>query len=90
MDQTTSDDVQRGLDKISTRLRNVELPIYRPSEKNQVSILGNRLAALESSINRSLPSILAILDNIQHRLNSIEAGTLQSNRETHRPEYQQK
>lgn len=55
VDETATQYVKRGLYDILTRLRNVEKPSNWTPQHEEFSTLVNRLAALESSTNRSLP-----------------------------------
>lgn len=88
-EETASQHVHLGLCEILARLRSVKQPSNRSAQAQQVIILGDRLSALESSTNRSLPSIQVTLENIRHRLDCIQAGAQRLTRGTHRPDQKQ-
>lgn len=73
---------------IVTRLRSVEEQADQSVQANRMSTLGNRLTALVSTTNRSLPYIKVIMENIQHSLDVIKDGVLRLTRRTYRREHQ--
>ena len=75
--ETATQLVQRGVDIMLDRLRESrEQPDVQPNVRSATNqrTLANCLAALETSTYRSLPSMQAILENIQTRLDGLEAG----------------
>lgn len=82
--------MQRGLDKIVTSLRNLENSVTSSAQEPRTSALGNRLATLGSSTIRSLPSTQVVLDNMQHLLDSIQAGAPRSTKVTQNREEEER
>ena len=85
--ETATQMVQREVDNVLDRLRDSrEQPNVQPNVRPATNqgTLTDRPAALETSTNRSLPSMLAILENIQTRLDGLEAGAARSDQDTHR------
>ena len=79
-------DVQRGLDQTRTRSCEREQPTVRPAQEPTRSRLADRSTALETPTNSSLPTIQALLENIQNRLDGLEAGAARSSQGTQRRE----
>lgn len=87
-DETTTYTVKRRLDDILTSLPNVEQQSNRKCQQQQSSALRNLLEALESSTNRSIHSIKALLEDIHNHLDRMEAGAPRLIQTTHRREQQ--
>lgn len=67
-----------------TRLRKVDQLSNPLSHQKQVSKFRNRIATLEASSIRAHPLIKIMLEDMQHRLDGIEAGAPRSTQATQR------
>lgn len=71
VEDTSTQHVQRELDKSLTFLHNDDPSTSQPSQEEQLSTPGNGLSALESSTRPRLHSIQEMLEDIQHYLDII-------------------
>lgn len=70
----------------TTRSETIKWSVGRQARTEEVSALGGRLNARESSTNNRVPEILVRFENIRQLLDNVEEGSHRQTRATHTQE----